>query len=190
MEVIPVAAAAPVVGSSMQKPPTTKQEIKKAVTKMYKQYAPDKLSDTAFVDRLVDHFVDEHGFQASWSELRKTCEKTYSCDLNIYLDSAPGNNNSNNNISSNSSNVIQVPTNTIQVMQVDAIRPLEFRGKSYWRGRCGICCHPDVAKKCNYYQACGICFGMSCPFLIYVSFCFHSFKTECSCFELLVLCFI
>ena len=67
--------------------PTTINEMKDAITKMYQEYAPEKLSDGAFVDRFVDQFNDQHGFENVWSELCQIIGKKYNCDLNDFMNS-------------------------------------------------------------------------------------------------------
>jgi hypothetical protein len=64
--------------------PTTINEMKDAITKMYRKYAPEKLSDASFVDHFVDHFIEQHGKEKLWSELCQIIEKKYDCDLNDF----------------------------------------------------------------------------------------------------------
>ena len=67
--------------------PTTINEMKDAITKMYQEHAPEQLSNGTFVDRYVDHFIDQHGFENAWSELCQIIGKKYNCDLNDFMNS-------------------------------------------------------------------------------------------------------
>ena len=89
--------------------PTTINEMKDAVTKMYQKYAPEKLSNVSFVDHFIDQFVEQHVFaeyqyfmklfpnqrkrenfqyvlpkEKLWSELCQFIEQKYDCNLNDF----------------------------------------------------------------------------------------------------------
>ena len=77
-------------------PAPTINEMKDAVTKMFRKYAPEKLSAASFVDHFIGRFLKQYGFaeyqdlnvlqkEKLWSKLCQIIEKKYDCNLNDFL---------------------------------------------------------------------------------------------------------
>jgi hypothetical protein len=63
-------------------------QMSNAIFSFYTEQAPQKLSDPAFVDKLIAYYQDQHGVVEFWPQLCSTCQQTYNADLNQYLRAA------------------------------------------------------------------------------------------------------
>ena len=68
--------------------PPSLNQMRNAMLSFYTEQAPQKLSDPAFIDKLIAYYQDQHGAVDFWPQLCSTCQQTYNKDLNQYLRAA------------------------------------------------------------------------------------------------------